>query len=199
MGKHIHGHELKYDFGTFDGGHWPYEYQSFDDPVASQDVVDWDTITDGGAEFWPSGDKEEIALLFEGATERGQERVSKVELIHLANLLDHLGGDSLENYLRIRHAMKAREMGVGRVSTELLDSTVAHIFVGDDLGEVRRRAAAAMEAHYQPKTWSVEGEETSDTLTMIQRSPAWTFEEITVADKVAVTIAPKPKVWSATK
>ena len=199
MGKHIHGPEMKYDFGTFDGGHWPYEYQSFDDPVASQDVVDWDAITDGDAEFWPSGDKEEIELLFEGATERGQERVSKVELIHLANLLDHLGGDNLENYLRIRHAMRARETGVGRVSSELLDSMVVHIFVGEEIGEVRRRAAAAMEAHYQPKTWSVEGEETSDTLTTIKRSPAWSFEEITVADKVAVIISPKPKVWSAMK
>lgn len=83
MGKHIHGPKIRYDFGTFDGGHWPYEYQSFDDPVAPQDVVDWDAIMEGEAEFWPAGDKAEIALLFKNSTEDEDERILKDDLIAL--------------------------------------------------------------------------------------------------------------------
>lgn len=199
MGKYIHGPEMKYDFGTFDGGHWPYEYNRFHDPITPQALIDWDVVTDGDAEFWPSGDKEEIALLFTRATEDDYDRILKADLIVLSKLLDHLGGDSLENYLRIRHAAKAHGGIVANVETAALDLLVVHIFVGDEIGDVRRRAVAAIEDRYQPQSWSVEGEESSDILTMIQRSPAWTFEELTVSGKVAVIIAPTPKVWSATK
>jgi hypothetical protein len=93
-----HGSQIRFDLGTFEG--FNFRNQSAIERILSAaEVVDWSHDREGESEFWPSGDRTEVSLIF-----KGQTAVTSSELIELDRLLDSLGGDSTENFLRIYYA-----------------------------------------------------------------------------------------------
>ena len=176
---------ILFDFGTFGGRHWPTECVQLDGSLPARDVVEWDEIDRGEAEFWPTGDKPELVLVF---SEESPARAK--DLVALSGLLKGLGGDSLENYLLIRHAMDVAGLGIRRLTPELLKAFFVHIVVGHDMGEVHVRAGEALQAHFC--STSGEREDAAALPARVRGSSGWTIKEYGIGDRVAVLIAPKP-------
>ena len=175
---------ILFDFGTFEGRHWPTECVQLDGSLPARDVVEWDEIDRGEAEFWPTGDKPELVLVF---SEESPARAK--DLVALSGLLKGLGGDSLENYLLIRHAMETTGLGIRRLTPELLNAFFVHIVVGHAMDEVHVRAGEALQAHFFPGS---EREDAGALLARVRGSSGWTIKDYKIGDRVAVLIAPQP-------
>lgn len=197
MGKHINGPKILYDFGNFDGRHWPYECQKLENVLPAQELVDWDALANGEAEFWPAGDNRELTLVIGDDKPVGGE-----DLLALSALLEQLGGDSVENYLRIHQAMEETGFGLVHLTAPMVEACLVHVFVGEELDEVRRMAVEAVMKRYQPTAWIGDWKEDMPfgrVLLRFQESSAWTYREHVSRKSVAVLIAPKPKFWTALK
>ena len=101
---------IRHDLGTFEGFNFRAQ-SAIDRILTTAEVVAWDHDRDGEAEFWPSGDRAEVSLMF-----KGRSAVTATELIDLDRLLTELGGDSAENFLRIHYAVNIR--GANRSSNK---------------------------------------------------------------------------------
>jgi hypothetical protein len=184
MSKDINHPKSTHDFGTFYGGHWPTEYQPLDNPVWPDTIMNWDECDQGEAVFWPAGDRPEMGLLFD------EDRpLKKEELTVLSHLFDLLGGDTTENFLRIRHAQRTFDAGLHELTMEMVTALVVHITVGDDAGKARRRMQAELQMRYR---LDAEG----DVLKSVTDSPDWRIEELSVGEKTALVVAPLGKAWS---
>jgi hypothetical protein len=84
--------DLSYDLGTFEGFNFGHQ-SAIEYELTAAQVLAWDHDKNGEAEFWPSGDKPEVSLVF-----KDQSSVTGTELQELDSLLAALGGDSIENY-----------------------------------------------------------------------------------------------------
>ena len=74
--------ELHFDLGTFEGFSFRHD-QAIDRNLTAAEVVGWDHDAAGEAEFWPSGDNPEVALVFSG-----RSAVNASELLALDALLE---------------------------------------------------------------------------------------------------------------
>jgi hypothetical protein len=181
---------IRYDFGTFDGGYWPTDYTRFEDPVPTSEILGWRDYDPGEAEFWPAGDKPEMTLLFDGE----QRRITdKEQLLALSKLLDHLGGDSAENYLRIRHALNRLGVDICALPYRALDALPVHIFVGTELAAVEDQAVGELAKCCPGHHWAGPATEARAFLDGLRSDPAWGLETVTFGDKVALLVWPEPR------
>ena len=80
---------LTFDLGKFEGFSFR-DQAAILRPISAEEVVNWDHDRDGEAEFWPSGDVPEVALLF-----KGRSSVSGSELLDLDRILAEMDPQSL--------------------------------------------------------------------------------------------------------
>ncbi len=200
---------FKYDLGTFDG-YDRWNRCALSVKLTAQEVINWDRAQ-GFMEFRPSGDHPGVALVF-----RGQTSMTGLELHALGQLLDRLGGDNTENFLRIYHYVRVRRVDLSGVEGDCLEGSHLHIFWDTDLATVREQAALALFAEYFPLLYSEwelaesHGEPREnqpinpvyieamhrllgcdglmlDVETFLAL-PMWSIEEVTLGDQVALLI-----------
>src|ERR1043166_7862522 len=82
---------LCFNLGTFEGFNFRTQ-SAINRTLTAAEVVEWNHDKRGEAEFLPSGDRPEVALVF-----KGRSSVTGSELLELDRLLHELGGDSVEN------------------------------------------------------------------------------------------------------
>jgi hypothetical protein len=184
---------IRYDFGTFDGGCWPTEYLDLWQLVTASEILSWREDKYGEAVFWPTGDKPEMTLLFD---EESRKIERHGQLLALVKLLDHLGGDAAENYLRIRHAMNWLEVDICELPKRVLDVLQVHIFVGTELAKVEEQAVAELAVRYRDIGWDGPATEAGVFLDKYRNDPAWGLETVTFGDKVAVLVWPTARRFS---
>jgi hypothetical protein len=126
-----------FHLGTFDGTNMqtgaPIER------LTASDVIRWNVEKNGEAEFWPSGNRPEVSMIFVY-----QPCVTGKDLVHLAYLLECLGGDSLENFERIQRAVSV--CGIAFADLIVMDSgELGKRFIAclpSQLGEISITASA---------------------------------------------------------
>lgn len=180
---------IAHDLGTFEG--FNFRTQSAIDRILTADeVVDWDHDQQGEAEFWPSGDHPEVALIF-----KAQTAVTGSELIDLDRLLTELGGDSSLNFLRIHHAKGSHGVDLSNLSGEAVDDLSVHVFHGTNFTDLRREAAFELFELYYPDEFATWEKSMCDGLIFdtdrFLDSPSFGVEEIDLGDQKALIIAPQ--------
>ena len=183
---------LRYHFGTFKGAYWPTDHCWFENPVSTSEILDWDRDDQGEAEFWPTGDKPEMTVLFD----TDNRIIRKEEIQGLANLLDHLGGDSPENYLRIRHATRRLRLSLNELPRQALEMLPLHIFVGATLAKAQDRAVADLSVRYRDIPWQGPASDPRSFLDQYRNDPAWGLETVAFGDKVALLVWPTARRFS---
>jgi hypothetical protein len=166
---------LPFNFGTFEG--FNFRSQSAVSRILSaEEVLSWDHDEDGEAEFWPAGDCPGLSLVFSH-----RSAVSASELVNLASVLERLGGDSEENYLRLHYAIN--------VAGEPL-----HTFLGDSFLDLRRNAAYELFELYYPELYRVWESSLCDGLIFdtdaFLDSPSWSTEEAKLGCRKALIVCP---------
>ena len=94
--------ELTFELGTFEGFNF-HTQSAIPRLLTAEQVLSWNYDREGEAEFWPSGDKPEVSLVF------NRKEITASELSDLDRLLTELGDDSKENYLRIHYKRVLRK------------------------------------------------------------------------------------------
>ena len=179
---------IPYDFGQFEGFNFRSQ-SAIERALTAQDVVDWDHDRKGEAEFWPAGDKPELALVFEGRT-----AVTGSELLNLASLLDDLGGDSTENFLAVHFAVAVQGGSLGELTADMVQDQAPSYFVGGSFIDVRRDAAYELFELYFPELYRAWESTPCDGLIFdtdrFLDSPSWHVVEVQLGSRVAVLVAP---------
>ena len=180
---------LQFNLGTFEGFNFRSQ-SAIDRILTAAEVVEWDHDRQGEAEFWPSGDRREVALIFEHRTS-----ISASELLALDRLLEELGGDSVENFLRIHHAL---EIGVGDLaglSREAVEDESLEVFLGSNFTDLRREVAYELFELYYPEAYRAWEQSACDGLIFDTNrfldSPGLWVEEVRLGDQVALLVAPR--------
>ena len=172
---------LKFDLGTFEGFNFR-DASAISGLITAQEVVDWDHDQEGEAEFWPSGDSENVSLLF-----AGRSSVSGTELVELDNLLQEIGDDSEETILKIAHLVRSCGYALGDVTPESVQDLNAFIFLGHSFFSLRNTAAYELFELFYPGAYRAWEESTCDGLIFdVERfldSPSLTVEELTLGSK----------------
>jgi hypothetical protein len=116
--------------------------------LTAQAVVDWDHKRDGETEFRPLGDRRELVLAIgEG------KAITAVELRAMDRLLHEMGGDTVEAFLRIRHAVTYLRRDLTSVTLADLNDPGLHLFFGSTLAELRESAADQLFERYWPEVY----------------------------------------------
>ena len=127
--------KLRFNLGTFEA--FNFRAQSAVDRIlTAAEVVAWDHDREGEAEFWPSGDRPEMVVLF-----HPRSRITATELMELDRLLGELGGDSVENFLRIHYAVNVQGAELSTLSCEAVEDCALQIYQGTSFIDLRRDAA----------------------------------------------------------
>ena len=177
------------NLGTFEGFNFRNRSAIITSLTAS-DVVNWDHDRKGQAEFWPSGDRPEVALLF-----KGENAITSSELLDLDRLLCQLGGDSPENFLRIHYVVNICGARIGELtSTDVEDRNIS-LFFGTSFMDLRRSTALELFELYHSDEYRVWEMSTCDGLIVDEDrfldSPSFFVEEIVLGDQKALLVAPQ--------
>ena len=179
---------LRFDLGTFEGFNFRSQSAMCDSLTAAQ-VVNWDHDRNGEAEFWPSGDRPEVSLVFEGRTS-----VTCSELVALDDLLEQLGGDSSENFVRIHHALNTCSSRLGELSAGEVEARIIYLFFGDSFIDLRRTAAFELFELYYPEEYCVWEKSHCDGLIFDEDrfldSPGFSVEELKMGAERILLVAP---------
>lgn len=177
---------LRFDFGTFEGFSFRDQRAIFK-RLSAEDVIGWDHDRDGEAEFWPAGDNEGVQLLF-------RQGVTAHDLTTLDRLLNDLGCDSIENYLRIHHAQDRISGGIEKLTAADVEDTSPHVFLGTNFLDLRRDAAYELFELYYPEAYEMWEQTNCDGLIFdtdgFLDSPCWAVEEIDLHNRKALIVAP---------
>lgn len=176
------------DLGTFEGF-------SFRDQCAisriltAAEVVNWDHDAQGEAEFWPSGDRPEVLRVF------NRSSVTATELLDLDRLLDELGGDSTENFLRVHYAVNILGADLSGLDAGQVEDQFLHLFLGTNFLDLRREAAFELFELYHPEEFRVWDQSTCDGLIFdtdrFLDSPVFFVEKVALGDQKALLVAPQ--------
>lgn len=181
--------ETAFDLGTFEAFNFRTQAAVFPN-LSADEVIAWDHDAQGEAEFWPAGDREEVALLF-----RGQSSVSANELLKLNALLLELGGDSAENFLRIHYALNIQGASLDTLSDREIEDQFLHIFFGSSFLDLRREAAWELFELYYPDDYKVVEKSTCDGLHFDEDrfldSPCFHAEEIRLGEQAVLLVSPQ--------
>ena len=179
--------EISFEMGTFEGFNFRTQ-SAIPRLLTADEVVSWDHDREGEAEFWPSGDKREVSLLF-------NREVTASELRDLDRLLTELGDDSAENYLRIHSMVNITGAKLSELSREAIEDQFLHIFFGDSFLDLRREAAYELFELYYPEEYQVWEKSTCDGLIFdtdrFIDSPSFSSEEVNLGEKKALLISPQ--------
>ena len=181
--------ELQFNLGTFEGFNFRKQ-SAIDRSLSADEVLAWDHDNNGEAEFWPSGDSAGVALIFKGKTS-----VTASELRDLDRLLDELGGDSDESFLRIHIAQDRHGGCLASLSGRDVEDQSAHFFIGSSFMDLQREAAFELFEHYYPDEYAVWEKSTCDGLIFDEDrfldSPSFSTEELVFGDKKVLIVAPQ--------
>ena len=179
--------QLHFDLGTFEGFSFRQD-QAIDHIMTAEEVVHWDHDADGEAEFWPSGDHPEVALVFQG-----RSAVSARELLALDALLQELRGDSTNNFLRIHYAVSICGEDLAGLTCDKIDDLPIHLWEGTSFLDLRTEAAFALFELYYPDEYRVWEKSLCDGLIFDRDrfldSPVFSVEEIELGDRKALIVA----------
>ena len=179
--KHGQNKTTAFDFGTFEGFNFRDQSAIFK-PLTTDDVINWDHDRDGEAEFWPSGDKPEVQLLF-----KAHGTVTASEIVHLDNLLQELGDDSTEHYLRIFYATNVQGAKLETLGAQDIERQNLDLFAGDSFLDLRKDAAYEFFELCYPKEYKVWEKSTCDGLIFdpdrFLNSPSFYVEEFTIGSQ----------------
>ena len=179
---------IHFELGTFEGFNFRNQ-SAIPRLLSASDVANWDHDGKGEAEFWPSGDRPELLRIF------NRSSVSGSELLDLDRLLNDLGGDSTENFLRIHYALNICGEDLGELKAEQVEDHNLHVFLGTSLIDLRREAAFELFELYHPEEYRVWNESTCDGLIFDEDrfldSPVFFVEEIALGEQKALLVAPQ--------
>jgi hypothetical protein len=176
---------VRHDLGTFEG----FDIRSqkeIPDELTADEVVNWDHKRLGAVEFRPTGDREEMWTIFSG-----RRTVTAGDLLALDRLLSELGGDSVENFLRIYHTINRCGCGLGALTTRQVQDTQLRIFLGSDVDVLRRKAADRLFEHSYPESYAAWRTISCDAVIFdVDRflDSMFIVEEIDLGDQVALLI-----------
>jgi hypothetical protein len=180
---------MRYDLGTFEGFNFRSQ-SAIPRNLTAAEVVGWDHDRKGEAEFWPAGDRPEVQILF-----RNRSSITGTQLQALDRLLDELGGDSVENFLRVHYAVNICGTDLATLTREAVEDNSLDVFLGSNFTDLRREAAYQLFELFYPEEYRAWEKTTCDGLIFdtdrFLDSPAFSVEEITLADKVALLVAPQ--------
>lgn len=184
----IETHQLAHDLGTFEG--FTFRHQSAIFPNHSaESVVRWDHDGKGEAEFWPSGDHEGVALIF-----NGHNSVSGAELVQLDSLLCELGDDSIENFIRLHYLISLQGYNLSDLSAETVEDLCCHIFTSTSFLDPRKEAALELFEVYYPEEYAVWEKSHCDGLIfdedLFLDSPVFQTVEITMGEYRFLLVCP---------
>jgi hypothetical protein len=179
---------IPYDFGRFEGFNFRSQ-SAIEELLTVNEVLAWDHDRRGEAEFWPSGDRHELELVF-----KDRSAVSASELMALASLLDELGGDSIENFLTVYFAVAVRGAVLASLTADSVQDEAPQCFLGECFGDVRREAAFELFELYYPELYQAWESTPCDGLIFdtdrFLDSPSWTVDEVRIGGRVAVLVPP---------
>ena len=178
----------RFDLGTFEGFNFR-DQSAIDRTLTADEVIGWDHDREGEAEFWPAGDRPEVAWLFSS-----QSAVAASELQGLDRLLEELGGDEPENFLKIRHALNVYSADLRTLTAEQVEDENVHLFFGPNFWDLRREAAYELFELYYPEAYAGWEKSTCDGLVFdtdrFLDSPSFSVEEVRLGDRVALIVVP---------
>ncbi len=181
--------EIRFDLGTFEGFNFRSQ-SAIPQNLTALEVVTWDHDAQGEAEFWPAGDRPEVALVFKGKTS-----VTGTELLELDRLLGELGEDSTENFLRIYYALSTLGESLSDLSREGIEDLNLNIYLGSSFIDLRREAAYELFELYYPEEYRVWEKSTCDGLIFdtdhFLDSPCFSVDEVTIGEEKALLIVPQ--------
>ena len=176
-----HPETTRFDLGTFEGFNFRHQ-SAIEEDLSADQVINWNHDTQGEAEFWPSGDRPEVQLLF-----KGRNAVTCSDLLELNRLLDDLGGDSTENFLRIHHLLNHCGAKLEGLTAAAVEDQPLHLFSGHSFLDLRREAAYELFELYYPEEYVVWEKSHCDGLNFdtdhFLDSPCWSVEEIQFGDQ----------------
>jgi hypothetical protein len=130
--------EITFNLGTFEGFNFRTQ-SAILRTLTAADVVGWDHDRQGEAEFWPAGDRPEVALLF-----KNKGTVTGPELLELDRLLTEMRGDSVENFLWIHYVVNTCGAALEGLTRNVVEDANLEIFLGSDFIELREEAAYSL-------------------------------------------------------
>jgi hypothetical protein len=175
-----------FDLGTFEGFNFK-ESAPIQRRLTADEVSEWDHDLAGEAEFWPAGDNLGVFLVFQD-----QSAVTAEELSHLKRLLNELGGDSVENFLKLYYVKRGLGWDIGSTTGQAVEDLNIHIFQGENFGDARREAAFELFEIFYPDAYRAWRESSCDGLIFdperFLNSPIWSVTEARIGDSRAVII-----------
>ena len=178
---------LQHDLGTFEGFNFRTQ-SAIERNLTAQEVVAWDHDREGEAEFWPSGDQPEVALLF-----KGRSNVSASELLDLDRVLVELGGDSLENFLQVYYAVAICGACLHTLTAEEAQDNCLQVFTGSNFLDLRRATAYELFELYYPEAYQAWEKSLCDGLIFdtdrFLDSPSLWVEEVELGDDAVLLVA----------
>ena len=178
---------LNYDLGTFEG--FSFRDQcAIERSLTAEEVVNWNHDTEGEAEFWPSGDNEGVALVFNGKTS-----VTYSEIVALDELLKALGGDTDENFLKIYSVESYSGTALPDLDAATIEDEPLQIFYGDHAYEVRKAAAFELFELYYPELYKMYDECNCDGLKFDIEAflgmPCFCVEEVKFGNRAVLLVS----------
>ena len=112
-----------FNLGTF-GGYSFRDHGPFRRRLTADEVLNWDEATDGSAWFWPSGDHFGIATVVGTAPS-----ISPRDLQAVIEIVQAIGGDTVENWLRIFYTVRDDEnLDLQRLEAHEVRDREAYVF-----------------------------------------------------------------------
>ena len=127
--------KIVFDLGTFEGFNFRTQ-SAVVRPLTAAEVIGWDHDRQGEAEFWPTGDRAEVALIF-----KIKGTVTGPDLLELNRLLSEMRGDSVENFLMIHYVLNTCGAALEGLSRDAVEGANLEIFLGSNFGDLREEAA----------------------------------------------------------
>lgn len=180
--------KLHFTYGSFEG--FNFRSQSgIKRNLTGEEVVNWNHDRDGEAEFWPSGDRREVSIIFPESVVTGSQ------LFALDALLTELGNDETESVLKIYYLVVIQGYDLHSLSAAQLEDLFLDIFIGENFPDIRKEAAYQLFEMLYPEAYAVWEKCTCDGLIFdVDRfldSPQMSTHELRLGDEVVLLVAPE--------
>ena len=159
------------------------------DGLSPHNVMTWDTAHQGPVKFVPVGDRLEMCLLF-GDTDH--QPITGWGLRALDALLQDLGGDSTENYLKVYFAVRVQHGELLTLSKEAMEQRGIRVFLGTHRADLLRTAAVKLFEQCYPEhyaIWHRTGQALEFDRRAFFRSRCFQCRFVDVGSKLALVVA----------